>query len=135
MVRSLQQSQYACADRLADGTIIRLRPIRPEDETLLEEFAAHMSPEDMRLRFFAAMRGLSRELAARLSHIDHDSEAALLAFAEDTSELLGVARFSADAGNHTAEFANRCAQRLETAWARSPAHDPADRAGAAARHR
>jgi acetyltransferase len=105
MVRSLQQSQYACADRLADGTIIRLRPIRPEDETLLEEFAAHMSPEDMRLRFFAAMRGLSRELAARLSHIDHDSEAALLAFAEDASELLGVARFSADAGNHTAEFA------------------------------
>jgi adenylate cyclase len=28
-----------------------------------------------------------------------------------------------------------CAQRLETAWAQTPSHDPADRAGAAARHR
>ena|GEM_PF-6862934 len=36
----------------------------------------------MRLRFLVAMRGLSHELAARLSYIDHDRDVASLAFAE-----------------------------------------------------
>ena len=46
------------------------------------DLAAHMSPEHMRLRFLAAMRGLSHELAARLSHIHPDRDVALFAFAE-----------------------------------------------------
>jgi acetyltransferase len=69
------------------------------------DLAAHMSPEDMRLRFLAAMRGLSHELAARLSHIDPDRDVALLAYAEGAEEVLGVARFSADPDNRAAEFA------------------------------
>jgi acetyltransferase len=64
-----------------------------------------MSPEDMRLRFLAATRGLSHELAARLSHIDRDRAVALLAFAEGAEEVLGVARFSADPDNRAAEVA------------------------------
>jgi acetyltransferase len=59
----------------------------------------------MRLRFLAATRGLSHELAARLSHIDRDRDVALLAFAEGAEEVLGVARFSADLDNRAAEFA------------------------------
>jgi acetyltransferase len=66
-------------ERLRDGTEIHLRPLRPEDETLLEDLAAHMSREDLRLRFFAAVRGLSHAAAARLSHIDYDRAMALLA--------------------------------------------------------
>jgi acetyltransferase len=105
MVMSPQPAQLECADKLPDGTVIRLRSIRPEDEPLLLDFAANMSPEDLRLRFFSAMRGLSRELAARLSHIDYDRDAALLASAEGAEEVLGVARFSADPDYHAAEFA------------------------------
>jgi len=71
------------------ATVIRLRSVRPEDEPLLQDFAAHMSPEDMRLRFLGAMRGLSHDLAARLSHIDVDRDAALLAIAEGAGEVLG----------------------------------------------
>ena len=97
--------QLESAEKLPDGTTIRLRSVRPQDERLLVDFAAHMSPEDMRLRFLAAMRGLSHELAARLSHIDPDRDVALLAFAERAEELLGVARFSADPDNRAAEFA------------------------------
>jgi acetyltransferase len=59
----------------------------------------------MRLRFLAAMHGLSHELAARLSHINHDRDGALLAFGEGAEEVLGVARFSAEPDNRTAEFA------------------------------
>ena len=93
------------AEKLPDGTVIRLRSVRPEDERLLQDLAAHMSPEDMRFRFLAAMRGLSHELAARLSHIDHDRDVVLLAFAEGDEEVLGVARFSADPDKRAAEFA------------------------------
>src|SRR5215472_5295739 len=39
-------------ERLRDGTEIHLRPLGPEDEPLLEDLAAHMTPEDLRLRFF-----------------------------------------------------------------------------------
>jgi acetyltransferase len=102
---SPQPVQLESAERLPDGTTIRLRSVRPEDERLLVDLAAHMSPEDMRRRFLAAMRGLSRELAARLSHIDPDRDVALLAFAEGAEEVLGVARFSADPDNRAAEFA------------------------------
>ena len=102
---SPQPEQLESAERLPDGTTIRLRSVRPEDERLLQDLAAHMSPEDMRLRFLAAMRGLSHELAARLSHIHPDRDVALLAFAEGAEEVLGVARFSADPDNRAAEFA------------------------------
>jgi acetyltransferase len=102
---SLRQKELESAERLPDGTVVRLRPIHPEDELLLQDFAAHMSAKDMRLRFLTAMRGLSHELAARLSHIDYEREMALLAFAEGVEELLGVARYSADRDNGAAEFA------------------------------
>jgi acetyltransferase len=105
MAMSLPAKQPESTERLPDGTVIRLRLIRPEDERLLQDLAAHMSPEDLRLRFFAAMRGLSHKLAARLSHIDYDRDIAVLASAEDAEEVLGVARFSADPDNHVAEFA------------------------------
>lgn len=98
-------TQLESAEKPPDGTVIRLRLIRPEDEKLLLDFAGHMSPEDMRLRLLAAMRGLSHELAARLSHIDRDRDMALLAFAEGAEEVLGVARFSADPDKRAAEFA------------------------------
>jgi acetyltransferase len=93
------------AEKLPDGTVIRLRSVRPEDERLLQDLAAHMTPEDMRFRFLAAMRGLSHELAARLSHIDHDRDVALLAVAEGADEVLGVARFAADPATGATEFA------------------------------
>jgi acetyltransferase len=86
-----------------DGTPITLRPVRPEDEPRLHDLFAHMSPEDIRLRFFAPIRELSRSLAARLSQIDYDREMALLA--EYGGLTLGVARYFADPDRLRAEYA------------------------------
>jgi acetyltransferase len=83
--------------------VVRVRPLRPEDEPLLHDLAAHMSSEDLRLRFFAAVRGLPQALAHRLSHLDPDREMALLAECEGVP--LGVARFSADPDHRSAEYA------------------------------
>ncbi len=89
---------------LDDGTSIRVRPIRPEDEPLLQEMFRHMSAEDVRLRFLTAMRRMPPALAARLTQIDYDREMALIALDADGS-MQGVARFSADPDNARAEFA------------------------------
>ncbi|HUN97949.1 MAG TPA: GNAT family N-acetyltransferase, partial [Bradyrhizobium sp.] len=86
-----------------DETPIALRPVRPEDEPLLQDLFAHMSAEDQRLRFFAPMRELNHALAARLSQIDYDREMALIALHNGVP--LGVARYAADPDRLRAEYA------------------------------
>jgi len=86
-----------------DGTPILLRPIRPEDEAVLQDLFTHMSRNDVRLRFFAPMRKLSHALAARLSHLDYGREMALVA--QHGGMTLGVARYSAYPDRLSAEFA------------------------------
>jgi len=90
-------------ERLRDGTEVALRPIRPEDEPLLHDLAAHMTPEDLRLRFFVPVHGISHELAARLTQIDYDREMALVALHCGT--VLGIARYFADPDRLAAEYA------------------------------
>jgi acetyltransferase len=82
---------------------LHIRPIRPDDEPLLQAFVRRMTPEDVRLRFFGPLRELSHEMAARLTQIDYDREMAFLLL--DGKELLGVGRLAADPGFEEAEFA------------------------------
>jgi acetyltransferase len=95
--------QHETIATLRDGQSVQLRPIRPEDETLLQDLFAHMSQEDVRLRFFAPIRELGHTMAARLSQIDYDREMALVALHEGVT--LGVARYFADPDRLSAEFA------------------------------
>jgi acetyltransferase len=88
---------------LRDGTVLRVRPVRPEDEPLLLDLAAHMSPEDLRLRFFTPVHGLTHAVAVRLSQLDYDREMALLA--KHDGAAVGVAHFFADPDNRRAEYA------------------------------
>ncbi|MGE0716247.1 MAG: GNAT family N-acetyltransferase [Alphaproteobacteria bacterium] len=89
---------------LADGSLVRLRPIRPEDAPELEAIVAAMTPDDVRMRFFAPMRRLPDILVARLTQIDYDREMALIAFDEEGSGL-GVVRILSDPDGREAEFA------------------------------
>lgn len=86
-----------------DGTPIRLRPIRPDDEKLLYDLAAHMSREDLRARFLAPIRELPHAMAERLVHLDYSREMALAALHDET--VLGIARYSAEPGSPVAEYA------------------------------
>jgi acetyltransferase len=96
-------AHLATEARLRDGTALRVRPVRPEDEPLLLDLAAHMSPEDLRLRFFTPVHGLTHAVAARLSQLDYDREMALLV--EHDNAALGVVHFFADPDNRHAEYA------------------------------
>lgn len=90
------------------GGPLLLRPIRPEDAPQHREFFAQLHPEDVRLRFFSAMRELQPAQLARLTQIDYDRAMAFIASrqsSEGRPETLGVVRAVADPDNRRAEFA------------------------------
>lgn len=100
----LYPKELESTERLRDGTLVSLRPIGPDDEPLLHDLAAHMTPEDRRLRFFAPMHDIPHTLAVRLTHLDYDREMALAAMHEGT--VLGIARYAAtDPERASAEYA------------------------------
>lgn len=88
-------------DRIGE---IVLRPIKPSDEPLYEKFFDHVTPEDRRLRFFAAHSDLSHKFLARLTQIDYAREMAFVALSS-SGDLMGVARFAADPDYERGEYA------------------------------
>jgi acetyltransferase len=90
---------------LRDGTVVRLRPIRPEDMPALKELFDALTPEDRRMRLFSSMREIPDEFAARLTQIDYDREMVLVALdPDDPTRFWGGARVAADADNRRAEY-------------------------------
>ncbi|WP_221795529.1 GNAT family N-acetyltransferase [Oceanobacter mangrovi] len=84
------------------GTSYLIRPIRGEDEPLLEQFYRTLSAESLRLRFFGARRQFDHGELARLTQIDYDREMAFVAQKGDT--LHGVVRVFIDADDVAAEY-------------------------------
>ncbi len=87
-----------------NGARYRIRPIQPEDEPALVQAFGRLSPDDVRMRFFAPLKSLSHEMAARLTQIDYDREMALV-LAEEPGEFAGIVRIAADPDFEKAEFA------------------------------
>jgi GNAT superfamily N-acetyltransferase len=88
---------------LPDGSLIRLRPVHPGDEQHLQDLVAHMTPEDVRRRFFAPIRELGPALAHRLANPDPAHDVAFAALPADGDGFLAVGRLSG--GGTVAEFA------------------------------
>jgi acetyltransferase len=82
-----------------------IRPVRPEDAQAHMAFFSRLSPEDIRYRFFSAMRELTPELTARLTQVDYDREMAFVAVRETTGDTVGVARLACEPGCESGEFA------------------------------
>jgi acetyltransferase len=93
--------------RLPDGTVVTIRPIRPEDAEIEQEFVRRLSPESRYFRFMQALRELSPQMLARFTRIDCDREMALVAcVSRDGREAeVGVARYIANPDGRTCEFA------------------------------
>ena len=84
---------------------ILIRPVRPEDEALYPEFFSQVSPDDMRLRFFAAVKDVGHAFIARLTQIDYARAMAFAAISQSTGQLLGVVRLHSDANYERGEYA------------------------------
>jgi len=79
---------------LRDGTPVVLRPIRPEDKSLLVDGFQRLSEESRLRRFMAPIHELSAKQLAYLTEIDHVNHVAWVALlAEPPHTGLGVGRY------------------------------------------
>ncbi len=107
---------------LRDGTGIFVRPVRPEDEPLYGPFFAAVTPQDLRLRFFAPVKEFGHAFIARLTQIDYARAMAFIAIEESTGQMLGVVRLHADANLRQRRICHPCPLRSEGARPRLAAH-------------
>ena len=99
--------------KLLDGTPVLLRPLEVADAALYPDCLSEITPEDLRLRYFAAMREVSPELIDKLVHYDTKHAMASIAIEEATGRMLGVVRLHNDPGDESAEFAIIVRSRLK----------------------
>jgi len=95
------------------GERIAIRPARSEDMALYPDFLRDVTPEDLRLRFFAHVAELSAEEIEKLKHLDHRHEMAFVALDDDTGRLLGLVRLKDELDEQTAQFAILVRSRLK----------------------
>ena len=84
---------------LPDGGLVRLRPVVPEDKSVLLEGFRRLSPESRYRRFMAPIVELSDELLIELTEVDYEDRFAWMAFSLDEAGLpgMGVSRYVRDA--------------------------------------
>jgi acetyltransferase len=98
-------SQWQRHAETKDGLRVFLRPIRPEDEPLIHEMLHRVTPQDLRLRFFAPMKEFSHEFIARLTQLDYARAMAFVALDVNTQQLVGVVRIHSDSIYESGEYA------------------------------
>jgi acetyltransferase len=91
--------------RMPDGHMVFVRPLRPDDEERIKAQVSKVTPEDLRLRFFAPIKEFSHAFIARLIQLDYARAMAFAATDPETGEMLGVVRLHADANYETGEYA------------------------------
>ncbi|WP_417908579.1 GNAT family N-acetyltransferase [Candidatus Electronema sp. PJ] len=94
--------------QLPNGTDMVIRPIRPEDAELEQEFVRNLSDQAKYFRFMQAIDELSPQMVARFTQIDYSREMALIAVVQNTEGKeteIGVARYSINPDGRSCEFA------------------------------
>ncbi len=93
--------------QLPDGTDVTIRPMRPEDAAIEQEFVRHLSEEAKYFRFMHAVQELSEPMLVRFTQLDYDRELALIAVTEEQGREveIGVCRYAIDPDGESCEFA------------------------------
>jgi acetyltransferase len=86
---------------------ITLRPIRPEDAELEQEFIRDLSNQSTYFRFMGNIKELSQTMLIRFTQIDYDREMAIVAAYtnKEGEKIIGIARYAINPDGETAEFA------------------------------
>jgi len=92
---------------LFDGTAVVIRPIRPEDAPIEQDFVRGLSEDSRYNRFMGQLRELTPRKLQYLTTIDYDQHMALIATLqrEGREVEIGVARYVVTPGSESCEFA------------------------------
>ncbi|THK36196.1 GNAT family N-acetyltransferase [Ensifer sp. MPMI2T] len=96
---------WSCDLLTRTGLVLHIRPVRPEDETLLAEFFAHVTPGDLRFRFLGGVQEVSHERLVAMTRVDHQLTENFLAFADGHEAIAATAMVACDPSTSTAEVA------------------------------
>ena len=93
--------------QLPDGTDVTIRPMRPEDAAIEQEFVRNLSEEAKYFRFMHAVHELSEDMLVRFTQLDYDRELALIAVTEEKGREveIGVCRYAINPDGESCEFA------------------------------
>ena len=108
-------SQYEQTWPLRGGGEYTVRPVHPDDASMLQDFVRDLSPESRYFRFVSSMQELPATMLARFTLIDYDREMALVAVQRErsigadgevveTSRMLGVSRYITNPDRSSCEF-------------------------------
>jgi acetyltransferase len=104
--------QYVSNWTMKDGTQVTIRPIRPEDETLMVKFHETLSDRSVYLRYFSSLslrRRVAHERLLRICFGDYDREMVLVAERIDPDmaerRIVGVGRMTKFHAKNEAEVA------------------------------
>jgi acetyltransferase len=99
--------QLSKAAKLNDGSLLTIRPIRPDDADNERQFVRELSMKTKQFRFMHAISELTPKMLSRFTQIDYDREMALVAITEEDGEQVqrGVARYLINSDETSCEFA------------------------------
>ncbi len=108
-------SRYEQQWPLPGGGEYTVRPVHPDDASMLQEFVRQLSPESRYFRFVSSMQELPATMLSRFTLIDYDREMALVAVCREsqvgadgeTSEvarIVGVSRYITNPDRTSCEF-------------------------------
>jgi GNAT superfamily N-acetyltransferase len=92
-----------CEAVLADGSLVTIRPIRPDDFDSLAAFHSNLSADTVYRRFLGHHRQLSTTELNHFTVVDYDRRLALIA--KRNGEWVAVGRYDAEPGSDRAEVA------------------------------
>ncbi|MDJ0768060.1 MAG: GNAT family N-acetyltransferase [Ilumatobacter sp.] len=93
--------------QLPDGRDVTIRPIRPEDAEIEQDFIRNLSSEAKYFRFMHAIHELTPRMLVRFTQIDYDREMALIAVTDEGGAEVehGVVRYVTNPDRNSCEFA------------------------------
>ena len=108
-------SRYKQLWPLPGGGEFTLRPIRPDDAQMLQDFVQKLDPESRYMRFVSRSKELSPAMLAQLTLIDYDREMALVATQEvesvdeegvthTTERIIGMSQYVTNPDKSSCEF-------------------------------
>jgi acetyltransferase len=108
-------SQHEQVWPLRGGGEYTVRPVHPDDASMLQDFVRKLSPESRYFRFVSSMQELPASMLARFTLIDYDREMALVAVVREqrvgpdgesieVSRILGVSRYITNPDRSSCEF-------------------------------
>jgi acetyltransferase len=100
-------NQYVSDWLLEDGTPVKLRPMKPEDEPLVADFLASCSEETIYFRYFRRIKKWTHDMLIRFTQNDFDREIGIMAVGAPPGPevMMGVSRLVTTPDRQSAEFA------------------------------